>query len=128
MNHPAENIPLWVSMLDEGDLVIVESSEAIGERMTLDKVNRITPKGLISVGKYVDLFNQEGWQRGGTIWSRRRLLPPTDDRIKAIKRRQMLAWLRDAKWESMSHEAVIVAYSATRARLQWEAEQKEKQQ
>jgi hypothetical protein len=115
-------------MLDEGDLVIVEVAGCSGDTMTLDRVNRITPKGLISVGKYVDLFNQEGWQRGGTIWNRRRLLPPTDDRIKAIKRQQMLAWLRDAKWESMSPEAVIVAYSATRARLQWEAEQKEKQQ
>jgi hypothetical protein len=127
MNQVIENIPLWVSLLDEGDLVIVESSAAIGETMTLDKVNKITPKGLISVGKYVDLFNQQGWQRGGTIWSRRRLLPPTDDRIRAIKRQQMLTWLNAAKWELMSHEAITVAYMATRARLQWEAEQKEKQ-
>lgn len=124
----SEDITTWLAMLDEGDEVIIESSQAMGDQLILAKVNKITPKGMFSVGNCVQLFDQRGRQRGGSVWNHCRIVPVTEDRIKAIKRRQMEAWLNSAKWSQMSHEAVTVAYMATRARLQWEAEQKEKQQ
>lgn len=69
----------WIENLKVGDYVFV--SWRMGT--SLRKVQKITPKGNIKVNGI--MFNKNGSERGGDVWSNRYLSEATPEAIKSFR-------------------------------------------
>jgi hypothetical protein len=74
----------WIEKLKVGDLVFV--SCRLGK--SLEKVEKITPKGYIKVG--ATLFNKDGSERGGDIWNKYHISEATPERVKMFQERKTI--------------------------------------
>lgn len=69
----------WIENLKVGDLVFVNWRMGT----SLRKVEKITPKGNIKVNGI--MFNKNGFERGGDVWSKCYLSEATPEEIKSFQ-------------------------------------------
>jgi hypothetical protein len=74
----------WIENLKVGDYVFVRCR--LGQ--SLEKVEKITPKGYIKVR--TTLFNKDGSERGGDVWNKYFISEATPERIKVFQEKQII--------------------------------------
>jgi len=116
----------WLNELKPGQTVIVGPKGA-GDFATLDTVDRITPTQIIT-HHGMRFRRKNGREVSGDQWWWSSLEEPTPEavaRVRAdLKRRRMLAYLRDVKWSELSSEVLERAVALVKAETPKESESK----